>query len=93
MKVKKKKRHIFLRIALLAFSVYIVVVLVQLQLDIDKKQSEIDALKEAIETQQMLNEDLEQQKENLDEYLEQQAWEDGYSRPGEIFITETPGAN
>lgn len=92
MKARKKKRHLFLRIALLAFSVYVVVVLIQLQLEIDDKKAEINKLKEQIKAQQLINEDLEQQKENLDEYLERQAREEGYSRPGEIVMTEVPGA-
>ena len=91
MKARKKKRHLFLRVALLAFSVYVVVVLVQLQLQIDEKQSEIDLLKEQIEQQTLINEDLEQQKENLDESLEQQAREEGYSYEGDLIITVVPG--
>ena len=37
--VKKKKKSIFLRIALLAFSVYVIVMLIQLQLQINKSDN------------------------------------------------------
>lgn len=94
MKARKKKRHLFLRVALLAFSVYVVVVLVQLQLEIRQKQTDIDTLTAQVEEQRIINEDLKRQtkQENLDENLEKQARNEGYAKSGEIIMTEVPGA-
>ena len=70
---KKKKRNIFLRIALLIFAVYIVVTLIQLQLQINDTQAKInDKLIEKTE----LSEQIEEKKnklENSERYLEEQA--------------------
>lgn len=88
---KKKKRSIFLRVALLAFSVYVVVTLVQLQLELKEKKDQENAILAEIERQERLNEDLQNKLENVDEYLEQQARENGMARPGEQIYQEIPG--
>lgn len=88
---KKKKRSIFLRVALLAFSVYVVVTLVQLQLELKEKKDQENAILAEIERQERLNEDLQNKLENVDEYLEQQARENGKARPGEQIYQEIPG--
>lgn len=90
-KPKQKKKSIFLRIALVAFAVYMVVVLVQLQMEISDRQKDIDSLQAQILQQQRLNEDLQNKVENTDLYLEQQARDDGYVRPGEDVFQEVPG--
>ena len=56
--VKKKKKSIFLRIALLAFSLYVIITLVQLQMEIGNKKKQLDAVQENILLQQQLNGDL-----------------------------------
>ena len=86
---KKKKKSIFLRIALLAFSVYVVVTLVQLQLEIRDRREELSTKASEIERQRRVNEDLENQ--NTDEALDQQARENGKARPGEQIYQEIPG--
>lgn len=93
MKVKRKKKSILLRVALLAFSIYVVVMLAQLQLEIREKQKQIDTLKENIAAQQRVNENLTRQTENLEQYLRQQAYEQGWALPGEIVMIEVPGIN
>jgi len=93
MKVKRKKKNILLRVALLAFSVYVIVVVAQLQLEIREKQKQIDALNNSIATQRKVNENLTRQTENLEQYLRQQAYEQGWALPGEIVMIEIPGAN
>ena len=77
--------------ALLAFSVYVVVTLVQLQLELKEKKDEENAILAEIERQERLNEDLQNKLENVDEYLEQQARENGMARPGEQIYQEIPG--
>lgn len=93
MKVKRKKKSILLRVALLAFSIYVVVMLAQLQLEIREKQKQIDTLKGNIAAQQRVNENLTRQTENLEQYLRQQAYEQGWALPGEIVMIEVPGIN
>ena len=89
--VKKKKKSIFLRIALLAFSLYVIITLVQLQMDIGNKQKQLDAVQENILLQQQLNGDLKSKLENLDEYIEQEARDQNMVKPGEIVMQEVPG--
>jgi len=89
--VKKKKKSIFLRIALLAFSLYMIITLVQLQMDIGNKQKQLDAVQENILLQQQLNGDLKSKLENPDEYIEQEARDQNMVKPGEIVMQEVPG--
>ena len=89
---KRKKKSIFLRIALLAFSVYVIVMLVQLQMELSARERDLDNLNQAIQNQQMMVEDAKNQNENYEDYLEQQAREQGYARPGETIYKEIPGS-
>lgn len=89
--VKKKKKSIFLRIALLAFSIYVIITLVQLQMDIVNKQKQLDAIQENILLQQQLNGDLQSKRDNYNDYLEQQARDQNMVKPGEIVFQEVPG--
>ena len=89
--VKKKKKSIFLRIALLAFSLYVIITLVQLQMEIGNKKKQLDAVQENILLQQQLNGDLKSKLENPDEYIEQEARDQNMVKPGEIVLQEVPG--
>ena len=89
--VKKKKKSIFLRIALLAFSLYMIITLVQLQMDIGNKQKQLDAVQENILLQQQINGDVKSKLENPDEYIEQEARDQNMVKPGEIVMQEVPG--
>ena len=93
MSVKRKRKSVLLRLALLAFSMNVVVMLAQLQLEIREKQAKIDALKGSIAAQQRVNENLTRQTENLEQYLRQRAYEQGWALPGEIVMIEQPGIN
>ena len=89
--VKKKRKSIFLRIALLAFSLYVIITLVQLQMEIGNKKKQLDAVQENILLQQQLNGDLKSKLENPDEYIEQEARDQNMVKPGEIVMQEVPG--
>ena len=89
--VKKKKKSIFLRIALLAFSLYVIITLVQQQMEIGNKKKQLDAVQENILLQQQLNGDLKSKLENPDEYIEQEARDQNMVKPGEIVMQEVPG--
>ena len=89
---KRKKKSIFLRIALLAFSVYVIIMLVQLQRELGQRQQDLNTLEQSLKNQQALNEDLKNKTENYETYLDQQARDQGYSRPGESIYKEIPGS-
>ena len=89
--VKKKKKSIFLRIALLAFSVYVIVMLIQLHFQIVESQKKIDGIDQQIAAYQRVNEDLQNKSDNYEKYQEQQARKQGLTRPDEIILIEVPG--
>ena len=83
--VKKKKKSIFLRIALLAFSVYVIVMLIQLQLQINESERDIDGYDQKIAAYVRMNEDLQNKSDNYEKYQEQQARKQGLTRPEESY--------
>ena len=91
-KTKKKKKSIFLRVALLAFSVYAIVMLAQLQMELANREKDEQTIDQQIEDQKRLNEDLKLKNEDYEKFLEEQAREQGLARPGEIIFQEVPGA-
>ncbi|MBQ9964480.1 MAG: septum formation initiator family protein [Clostridia bacterium] len=86
----KRKRSIVLRVAIVAFSVYVVVSLVQLQLQFNAAQEKLDALNAKTAAQQEINAVLEDQIQNSDEYKEQEARKQGMAKPGETILVEIP---
>lgn len=88
---KRKKKSIFLRFALAAFSIYVVVMLVQLQLEISDRQKRIENYDSQIEKQTTQNEGLQKQIDNYEQYIENKARESGMARPGETIYKEIPG--
>ena len=88
---KKKKTSFFFRFALAAFSVYVVVMLVQLQMEITDRQKKIAELDNSIVRQTAENEELQNQSDNYERYLEKKAREQGMARPGESIYIEIPG--
>ena len=89
---KKRKKSIFLRLALLAFSIYVIVMLLQLQMELGQSQRQLDNVDQEIKNMQLLNDDLKNKMENYEAYQEQQARENGQARPGETIYKESPGA-
>lgn len=87
---KRKKKSIFLRVALLAFSVYVIVTLVQLQLEISERRNQIKEVQAEIAELERINENYENQVSNPDEYKDQQARKNGLARPGEQIYEEIP---
>lgn len=86
--MKRKKKSIFLRIALLAFSIYVVVMLVWLQNEISSKEKKIADMDAAIQRLTVQNEDLQNQSDNYEKFLEQEARRQGYAIPGETIYKE-----
>mgnify|MGYP000850514204 CR=1 FL=1 len=83
---KRKKKSIFLRVALAAFSVYVIIMLIQLQLEINNRQKKITELNTLAEQLSKEIEELEHKNENYEDYLEEKAREN-MARQGEtIYI-------
>lgn len=93
MKSKKAAKHrksVLLRVAVVAFAVYVVVSMVQLQLQLSNAQERLDKLNEQTAAQEEINEVLQDQIDNSDTYKEQQARKQGMARPGETILVEIP---
>ena len=88
--VKRKKKSIFLRIALIAFSIYIAAVVIYLQMEINALEKNNSDLDSTTARQTIVNEDLQKQNDNPNQYLEKNAREQGYAKPGEIVYIEVP---
>ena len=87
---RKKKANLLLRIALLAFSCYMLVVLAQLRMEIAERNRRLDKLKASVAYQQQMNEDMQDKREHYESYLEQQAREQGRGQkmPGKLAEAE-----
>lgn len=85
------KQGVFFRIALAALLVWVIVTLLQSQIEIREKRDDLADINAQIIAQEHINEDLENDAENEDLYLEQQARNKGLAKPGEIIFKEVPG--
>ena len=90
MKVAKKKKSVILRVALLAFSVYVIVSMVQLQLQLNRGQEKLDDIKTRYTEAKENNIALQDKLDGYEEYLEQQARKQGLVKPGETVFVEIP---
>ena len=98
-KPKRRKRSIILRIALLAFAVYIVASIVNQQIQIGQKKQELSMVSQQLNAQNLKNEELKTALEtgttDSDEFIERKAREElNYVKPNErVFVTlpETDG--
>lgn len=88
---KKRKKSFFLRVGVIALAVYLLVMLGQFQLELREKQKELEEYNRKIEAQIQLNEQLRDEYEHYEKYLEEQAYAQGYARPGEIIFEEYSG--
>lgn len=91
MRAVKKKKSIFLRIALLAFAVYVIVMLIQLQLQIGESQRELDGYDQQIAAYERVRDDLQMKSDNYEKYQDQQARKQGLTKPDETIIVVVPG--
>lgn len=89
-KSAKRRKSVLLRVAIVAFAVYVVVSMVQLQLQLGDAQERLDKLNEQTAAQEEMNEVLQDQIDNSDAYKEQQARKQGMARPGETILVEIP---
>ena len=68
--VKKKRKSVLLRLACMAFGVYVAVSLVQLQMDIGRSQESLDEVNQQIQEQTLKNEELQAMIEAGDDQAE-----------------------
>ncbi|MCI9576337.1 MAG: septum formation initiator family protein [Clostridiales bacterium] len=91
-KPKRRKRSIILRIALLAFAVYIVVSIVNQQIQIGQKKQELSTVSQQLNAQNLKNEELKTALEtgttDSDEFIQRKAREElNYVKPNErVFV-------
>ena len=89
-KAAKRRKSVILRVAIVAFAVYVVVSMVQFQLQLNNAQERLDKLNAQTAAQLEQNEVLQDQIDNSDAYKEQQARKQGMARPGETILVEIP---
>ena len=93
---KKPKKGIFLRIAAVAFAVYLLYSLISMQADINGKQNELEELRQQYTESLIRNEELQKTLDSYgtDEFVEEQAREKlGYAYPEEHFYIDVSGTD
>jgi len=93
---EKKNRSLFLRLAVIAFGVYILYALVSFQVDITKKRAELEAAKEEYNRQQIENEELQRTLDTYgtNDFIESMARDKlGYAYSDEHFYVDVSGTN
>lgn len=91
----KKSKNLVLRIAVAAFTVYIVFSMVTLRVDIAKRNEELETLQKQCEEQSLVNQDIERliSLSDDDAYIEKIAREElGYVYPEEIVFIDVSGS-
>lgn len=88
---KTKKQNWVLRVLLVAVTAFLFVKVVQLHVQMENKEQQIAQLNDSIYKQTLINEDLEEQKSNVDKYLERQANEAGKYLPGQQIYQSAAG--
>ncbi len=89
-KAAKRRKSVLLRVAVVAFAVYVVVSLVQIQLELNNAQERLDKVNANTAAQLESNEVMKEQIKNSNAYKEQQARKQGMARPGETILVEIP---
>ncbi len=93
---EKKNRSLFLRLAVIAFGVYILYALVSFQVDITKKREELETAKEEYNRQQIENEELQRTLDTYgtNDFIESMARDKlGYAYSDEHFYVDVSGTD
>lgn len=93
---KKTKKGVFLKIAAIAFAVYLLYTLILMQANISGKQNELDELRQQYTESLIRNEELQKTLDSYgtDEFIEEQAREKlGYAYPEEHFYIDVSGTD
>lgn len=93
---KKTKSGIFFKAVVAAFTVYLLYSLIAIQANINKKQNELDSLRQQYTESLIRNEELQKTRDSYgtDEFIEEQAREKlGYAYPEEHFYIDISGTD
>ena len=93
---KKPKNGVFLKIMAIAFAVYLLYSLISTQASINKKQNELETLRQEYTESLIRNEELQKTRDSYgtDEFIEEQAREKlGYAYPEEHFYVDVSGTD
>lgn len=93
---KKTNKGFFLKIAAVAFAVYLLFSLISMQADINEKKNELDAVRQQYTESLIRNEELQKTLDSYgtDEFIEEQAREKlGYAYPEEHFYIDVSGTD
>lgn len=93
---KKPKNGLFIKIAAIAFAVYLLYSLISMQASISQKQNELDTLRQQYTESLIRNEELQKTRDSYgtDEFIEEQAREKlGYAYPEEHFYIDVSGTD
>ena len=93
---KKPKKGFFLKIAAIAFAVYLLISLISMQSSINHKKNELDDLRQQYTESLIRNEELQKTLDSYgtDEFIEEQAREKlGYAYPEEHFYIDVSGTD
>ena len=77
------------RIVLLAFAAFLFVKVVQVYVQLDEKGKQLALLQDGIVKQTLINEDLSEQIDNADGYMERYANEAGWVLPGQQIYQDS----
>lgn len=97
MATHKSKQHVVsrrnwaVRFLLIALTLFVFLKAVQLYGQIQEKKQAMADFDSRIQTQIVINEGLTDQVENAEDYLEQEAYEDGYVWPGQQVYQSEAG--
>lgn len=93
---KKPKNGVFLKLVAIAFAVYLLYSLISTQASINKKQNELETLRQEYTESLIRNEELQKTRDSYgtDEFIEEQAREKlGYAYPEEHFYVDVSGTD
>lgn len=88
----KKRTNVLIRIAILAFVVFVVVSMVQTLLELDRQKKRLNAINAQIAAQNQANAAMEEHVDpnGQDAYYESEARKQGLAKPGELVLQEVP---
>lgn len=92
---KKKGKDLFIRIAVIAFGIYLLYSLIATQANIMDKKQELDTLRKEYNEHLIRNEELQKTLDSYgtDSFIEQQARDYGYASPDEFFYIDISGSH
>ena len=95
-KETKKNKNLLLRIAVIAFGVYLLYSMIATQANIAEKKAELYSLRQQYSEKLIRNEELQKTLDSYgtDEFIEEQARSKlGYAYPDEHFYIDVSGTN